>query len=105
MRFNIEDDIFERYPETEIGYLVTKVSVRDRDPYVEELKKLLPQKLQEMGINATNFAVHPCIFAWRKMYQEDFQVSHKAFRSSLESLVKRVVTGKKIWNICNIVDL
>ena len=105
MRFCIEPEVLEKYPEMEIGYLVAKVSVKRSDPFVEELKKSLAKRLEEEGINATNFAVHPSISFWRKIYEEDFLVKAKTYRSSIEALLRRVVTGKEIWNICNVVDL
>lgn len=105
MLIRIEDEVLERYPEMEIGYLVAQVSVQKNDPYVESLKERLGEYLQEQGINATNFVVHPSIAQWRKIYEEDFQVKAKTYRSSIEALLRRVVTGKEIWNICNVVDL
>ncbi len=105
MLINIEGEVLEKYPEIEIGYLVAQVSVKKSDPFVESLKKCLGNHLQEQGINATNFVAHPSISLWRKIYEEDFQVNAKTYRSSIEALLRRVVTGKEIWNICNVVDL
>ncbi len=105
MLVGIEDEVLEKYPEVEIGYLVARVSVKKRDLFVESLKQRLESHLQEQGINATNFAVHPSISLWRKIYENDFQMKAKTYRSSIEALLRRVVTGKEIWNICNVVDL
>lgn len=105
MLINIEREVLEKYPEMEIGYLVAQVSVKKSDPFVESLKERLGKHLQEQGINATNFVAHPSISLWRKIYEEDFQVKAKTYRSSIEALLRRVVTGKEIWNICNVVDL
>ncbi len=89
----------------QIGYLLARVSVRKNDLFVENLKEGLEKHLQKQGVNATNFVTHPSISQWRKIYEEDFQVKAKTYRSSIEALLRRVVTGKKIWNICNVVDL
>ncbi len=105
MLINIEREVIEKYPEIEIGYLVARVSVKKSDPFVESLKECLGKHLQEQGINATNFVAHPSISLWRKIYEENFQVKAKTYRSSIEALLRRVVTGKEIWNICNVVDL
>ncbi|MBM3192359.1 MAG: hypothetical protein FJZ63_06905 [Chlamydiae bacterium] len=105
MWLKVEDKVLEKYPEMEIGYLVARVSVKNRDPFVESLKERLGKHLQEQGINALNFAVHSSISLWRKIYEEDFQVKAKTYRSSIEALLRRVVTGKEMWNICNVVDL
>lgn len=101
----IEAEILEKYPEVEIGYLVAQVSVKKSDPYVESLKQGLRKHLENQGINATNFAIHPSIALWRKIYEEDFQVKAKTYRSSIEALLRRVATGKEVWSISNIVDL
>jgi DNA/RNA-binding domain of Phe-tRNA-synthetase-like protein len=105
MLINLEDEFLEKYPDAEIGYLVARVSVKKRDPLVEDLKQSLGKYLQGQGINATNFVTHPSISLWRKIYEEDFHVKAKTYRSSIEALLRRVVTGKEVWNICNIVDL
>lgn len=105
MLLRIEDKVLERYPEMEIGYVVSQVSVIKKDPFVESLKLCLLNALEIKGINATNFAAHPSISIWRDIYENDFLVKPKTYRSSIEALLKRVVTGKEIWNICNVVDL
>ncbi len=105
MLIHIDDEVLGKYPGMEIGYLVARVSVKQSDPFVESLKERLGKHLEDQGINATNFAAHPSISLWRKIYEEDFQVKAKTYRSSIEALVRRVVTGKEIWNICNVVDL
>lgn len=105
MKVGIERVVFEKYPAAEIGYLTAQVSVQKTDPYVEALKKSLGGYLEKIGINATNFASHPSLSIWRKIYQEDFQVNAKTYRSSIEALIRRIVTGKELWNICSVVDL
>lgn len=105
MQLQIEDEVLKKYPLAEIGYLVAEVSVKPTDPFVENLKLSLVESLQQKGINATNFAAHPHLANWRKIYKEDFRVKETTYRSSIESLVKRTITGKGLWNICNVVDL
>lgn len=101
----VEEEIFEKYSEAEIGYLVAQVSVKPSDPFVEELKQELRAHLEGQGINATNFVTHPNISLWREIYEGDFHVKAKTYRSSIEALLRRVITGKQVWNICNVVDL
>lgn len=105
MLVGIENAVLEKYPEVEIGYLIARVSIKKSDPFVECLKQRLQSHLREQGINNTNFAAHPSISLWRNIYENDFQVKAKTYRSSIEALLRRVVTGKEIWNICNVVDL
>lgn len=105
MLLSIEQEILEKYPEVEIGYLAAQVRVKKHDPFIDSLKQTLDKYLQEQNINATNFAIHPSISQWRKIYEEDFQINPKTYRSSIEALVRRIVTGKELGNICNVVDL
>jgi DNA/RNA-binding domain of Phe-tRNA-synthetase-like protein len=105
MRIHIEKAILDKYPETAIGYLVATVNVCPSDPFVEALKTQLGPFLKEQGLDATQFVTHPSLSIWREIYEEDFHVKAKTYRSSLEALVRRILTDKPIWNICNIVDL
>ncbi len=105
MLFKIDPKVLENYPQAEIGYLIAQVSVKKSDSHVEELKKTLGNHLEQQGINATNFAAHPSIALWRNIYENDFHVKAKTYRSSIEALIRRVVLGKELWNICNVVDL
>lgn len=105
MQIGFEEALLNKYPTAEIGYLIADVIVRPSDPLVESLKNELLEYLMGRGINATNFVIHPHLAVWRKIYKEDFGVKESTFRSSLEALVRRVVTGKGLWNICNVVDL
>ena len=94
MLVGIEHEVLEKYPEAEIGYLVARVAVKKNDPFVACLKQRLESHLQDHGINATNFTAHPSISQWRKIYENDFQINAKTYRSSIEALLRRVVTGK-----------
>ncbi len=105
MYARIDEKIFEEYPDVEIGFLIAEVSVKKSDPHTENLKNSLKSHVNTQGINATNFVLNPNIALWRKIYEEHFHVKAKTYRSSVESLLKRVTTGKSVWNINNIVDL
>ena len=105
MYVSIEREVLEKYPEAKIGYLLAKVSVKKVDLYVESLKKKLLENLLGRGFNVTNFAARPEVACWRKIYQEDFHVKDKSYRSSLEALLRRVLTGREIWHVSNVVDL
>lgn len=105
MRIKIENRLLENYPEVHIGFLVAQVEVRKLSPEVESLKQQLASHLQNLGMNATNFTIHPKIAVWRSIYENAFQVKPKTYRSSIESLLRRVLTGQELWRICNVVDL
>lgn len=105
MFLSIDEKVIEKYPLAQIGYLTAKVSVKQTHPFVENLKGSLAKSVQDRGINATNFVMHPNLAIWRKIYEEDFGISPKTYRSSVEALLRRVVTGKEMWKISSIVDL
>lgn len=105
MWIRLEDKILENYPNAAIGYLTAEVNIRNQDPYVETLKTQISEHLNQKGINPTNFAAHPDIAIWRTIYERDFGVKASTYRSSIEALVRRVVTKKELWSICNVVDL
>lgn len=105
MHLHLEKQLLEKYPEVHISYLTARVRIKKSDPFVEDLKQRLKSHLHEQGINATNFTVHPAIAVWREIYEQAFHVKPKTYRSSIEALLKRVLTGKELWNICSIVDL
>src|SRR5690348_3550217 len=99
MRIVLEREIVDAYPETAIGYLVADIVVLKSDPFVDGLKGSLEAHLKDQGFDATQFTTHPSIFVWRKIYEEEFHVKAKTYRSSLEALVRRILTGKNVWNI------
>ena len=105
MQLTVEQEIFDRYPSTEIGFLVAKVQVKKSDPFLNALKQSLSVTLEKRGINPTNYVTHPNIAIWRKIYEEDFSVKPSSYRSSIEALLKRIVTGKNLWEISSVVDL
>jgi len=105
MKISVASEIFGNYPETQIGYVVANVSVLKSHPFVEGLKAELESRLETLGISDTTYAAHPDIAQWRLIYKQAFQVSPSRYRSSVESLVRRVVRGKGIWNISSVVDV
>lgn len=105
MKIGIDKQVLNKYPEAEIGYILAQVTVKKHDPFVERVKETLSQVVIDEGITQTNFTLHPHISVWRKLYEEDFLVKAKTYRSSLEALIKCLVAKKKLWQISNIVDL
>lgn len=103
MKFRISKEIFDKYPKTSIGFVVANIFVKDSDPHVEDMKGNLSDALRLMGIKDDNYASHPNIDGWKKIFK-DFGMN-KSYRSSVEALVRRIATGDKMWNISNVVDL
>lgn len=104
MLLKIAKEIVESYPHTEIGYVIAKIDVKKTDSYIENIKSILIKHLNDSGITSKNYSDHPQIAGWRNVFK-NFGMSHKTHRSSVEALVKRIVTGGKMWSISNVVDL
>lgn len=100
----IDTKILEKYPLTEIGYVVAKFEVKEKDDFTEDLKSKLLAFLNSNNINEKNYSTHPQIDGWRKIFKT-FGVSHKTNRCSVEALVRRIVSGSKMFNVSNVVDL
>jgi lysyl-tRNA synthetase class 2 len=105
MKICVDAKILKRFPETTIGILLAKVTVTKTHPQVEALKTTLYEMVNSFGIDASNLSSHPNILPWRKIYKEEFQVNPNKYPNAIESLVKRIVSGKPLWNISTIVDL
>lgn len=86
-----------------MGYLIAEVTVRERDPYVEKVKKTLKNKMYEMGISADTMLNHPDVRRWREVFAK-MGVKPSKYKSSLEALLRRLFKGD-IWSVSNVVDL
>ena len=97
MKVTIEKQVLENHPDARVGYLLANVEVLKEHSYVEALKSKLYQSLEEKGLDACNFVAHKNIAVWRELYQNEFKVKAKSFKSSIESLVKRVILKKEMF--------
>ncbi|MCI5052225.1 MAG: hypothetical protein MRY21_03690 [Simkaniaceae bacterium] len=100
MQLTIEEKLLKNFPKTQIGYVIANIEIKESDENVEAMKRNLT-----LDLDCKTFTTHPSIAIWRDIYQNEFKVKPKQYRSSIEALVKRVVTGKSLWNINSIVDL
>ncbi|MFM8453837.1 MAG: B3/4 domain-containing protein [Gammaproteobacteria bacterium] len=105
MRIVISSEILSKFPQISVGVLVAKVEVLKSHPYVEKIKEGLSDALNAMGVKAGGVGTHPDIAVWRKIYKSEFGVDSGKYPSAIESLVKRVAGGKKMWDISSVVDL
>jgi lysyl-tRNA synthetase class 2 len=101
----LDPAVLEKYPQTQIGYVVAKGIVQKSHPIVDDLKQKLPQVVQSMGLTKENYQQHPAIVGWRHIFTDDFKITDPNCRSSVEALLARIVGGKKLWNISTVVDL
>jgi len=75
MLVSIENEVLEKYPATEIGYLVLEFC-KERGSIRRKLKTQLKRLSRKPGINATNLQLIQA-FPSGKIYEEDFQVKQK----------------------------
>jgi DNA/RNA-binding domain of Phe-tRNA-synthetase-like protein/ankyrin repeat protein len=104
MKVRIDKSIVQKFPNTKIGYIVAKLNIVKSLPYVEGLKKTLPSSLANRGINKQNLASTHYVSQWRQTYKT-FGVNPKQFKSSVEALTRRVISGQSVWKISSAVDL
>ena len=105
MLFKICQEVLKKYPQTEIGYLIAEIDVKKTDDYTQMLKDCLSNVLIENNLNSQNYALNPQISGWRSVFK-DFGISNKSSqKSSVEALLKRIVSGSKMWSVSNAVDV
>jgi lysyl-tRNA synthetase class 2 len=105
MLFKICQEVLNKYPQTEIGYLIAEIDVKKTDDYTQMLKDCLSNVLIENNLNSQNYALNPQISGWRSVFK-DFGISNKSSqKSSVEALLKRIVSGSKMWSVSNAVDV
>ena len=102
MKISIDRMIFEEFPLARIGWLRASVNVSPECERVKELKKQLEGRLNDIGLSADTVALHPDIARWRNTYSK-MGVKPSKFRSSIESLLRRVFKGD-VWSVSNVVD-
>lgn len=61
MLVSIDQKIFEKYPEAEIGYLIARVAIKKNDPFVDNLKLSLKDHITRYGLHPANFVTHPAV--------------------------------------------
>ncbi|MEM8862400.1 MAG: phenylalanine--tRNA ligase beta subunit-related protein [Chloroflexota bacterium] len=104
MRFLITDDIFEQFPETQIGVIVA--SRLDNSGESAELTTLLREAEANVRTNLAGITVsqHPHVAPWREAYRK-FGAKPKKYPSSIENLIKRTLKGEELRPINPLVDL
>lgn len=105
MKFKVNPQIFQMFPEVVIGVMVIRGA--DNSGTDGELTSLLREqerKVQERFANISSWVDIPTVAAWRKAYRK-FGADPHDYRSSIEALVRRVAKGKPLPQINKIVDL
>lgn len=104
MKFQVQVEIFKKFPGVRIGVLV--VQELDNTKGGEEIAKLLTaeEKKKKKELTSVDLKQHPKIAPWREIYRQ-FGSKPRRYRSSVESLTRRVVAGNRLPNINPLVDL
>lgn len=104
MKFEIDNKIFEKFPELSVGVLVchdidNKGEVAD----VMELIRAREAEIREQ-FDAETLSQHPKIDVWRQAYWA-FGAKPKENKSSIENLYRRILKGEEIRHINKLVDI
>jgi len=100
MKFKVDKRIFDNYSNLVIGVCIVK-NLEDNTSKSEIINML--REIE--GYVRENIDVHhPKIFCWREVYKK-FGAKPSKYRSSIESLVRRVLKGNNIPQINALVDL
>lgn len=103
-KFIIEDKFWSIFPNSKIGVITCygiDNSIKDEDKY----KKMISESEKEVSKYLQNeeFSSNEVIKVWRDAFKK-FKTK-KGARSSIEALLKRVSTGKKLGTINPLVDI
>ncbi|MGA9770766.1 MAG: phenylalanine--tRNA ligase beta subunit-related protein [Blastocatellia bacterium] len=104
MMFRITEHIFDLYPEALVGIVVAReINNRGEQSEITELLRHQEARIIE-EFAAADIARHPCIAGWREAYRK-FGAKPQKYHSSVESLLRRVLSGQRIPNINRLVNI
>ena len=104
MRFQIEDGIWDMFPDLIIG-VVTAQGI-DNSGEALELRSLIQTAQQHIraGYESGNLSQIPRIQAWRQAYST-FGAKPKKYKSSIESLCRMSLKGLPLRSVNTVVDI
>lgn len=101
-KFTISPEVLDKLPGMKVGYAILEmVNIKKSNPDLEKLKKdivLEKQKLTEEDINNI-----PTIASYRRLFKS-FGVDWKSRHPSPDALLRRIVSGKPLYNVNTLVD-
>jgi DNA/RNA-binding domain of Phe-tRNA-synthetase-like protein len=104
MVFTVTDEVFHIYPESLVGIVVAReIDNQGEHSEITDLLKQQEAKVVEAFL-ATTLAEHPRIVGWREAYKK-FGAKPQKYYSSVESLVRRVLSGQSVPSINKLVNL
>lgn len=104
MKLKIDPKIFEQYPEVLLGVAV--LHDIDNNGEGEGLNQALREAEKEAveKIGNTPVTEHPNIAPWREAYRK-FGAKPKKYPSSIENLVRHILSGEQVRHINKLVDV
>jgi len=103
MKIKISSKVTEKYPELEVGVVVVKNLDNKKDsPEIQQLFRQAEKEIRKK-VDSERISEMPVIAKWRQAYKS-FGAKPRYFRSSVESLVRRVLK-KELPAINPIVDI
>lgn len=104
MNFKIDNQIFEKYPELNIG--VVLVRGIDNQGESKEIMAMIKNKSEEIKENYTleSLKQDPKIIAWQEAFRT-FGAKPKKHSSSIENLYRMVLEGVELRHINKLVDI
>jgi DNA/RNA-binding domain of Phe-tRNA-synthetase-like protein len=102
MRFCIEEDVFQMFPQFCRGIVIAAGIDNSRPcPELEELLREQEEKMRQDS--KVDLATHPRLLAWKEAYRR-FGANPNKFTPSIVFLVKQVKSGKPVRSISPAVD-
>lgn len=104
MKIKISKEIIEKYPELEIGVIITtNINNTKSSESIQELIKEIEKKIRK-EICSEEIIEIPIISKWREIYKS-FGAKPSKYRNSIEALLKRIVNEKDLYKINPLVDI
>src|SRR3989338_3570514 len=104
MKFKIDSQIFEKFPDALVGVVIAKNL--NNAGISEEIQNQIRQQEKEIraSYNTETLPQNPKIGVWRKTYSA-FGANPKEHKSSVENLYRLVLQGVNLRHINNLVDI
>lgn len=104
MKFKIDSQIFEKFPDALVGVVIVKNL--NNTGISEEIQDQIRQQEKEIraSYDTETLSQNPQIDSWRRAYHA-FGAKPKEHKSSVENLYRLVLNGNNIRHINNLVDV
>jgi len=104
MKFKINKEIFEKFPDLIIGVVVARnINNKGINQNIIDLIRKEEKRIKE-NFDIETLSQNPKIGAWRKAYSS-FGAKPKKYKSSVENLYRMILQGIQLRHINKIVDI